>query len=74
MKNNNVKIRATKDNSALIINNVLVDVNLLKYHLGIPYTKKDGTHVSAEQIATLKKLASEKYQQAIRENKTNQAS
>jgi hypothetical protein len=28
----------------------LISVNLVKHQLGIPYTKKDGTHVSAEEI------------------------
>lgn len=61
----------TKDKTAFIINNEIYSVNLFKYHLDIPYTKKDGTKVTLEQIEILKTLASEKYKQAVKDNKSN---
>ena len=45
-----------------------ISVNLIKHMLDIPYTKKDGTVVSVEDILAMKKSASAAYAEAVVRN------
>ncbi len=62
-------IRLTKDKQAFVVRigeqTALFDVNLIKYHLEIPYTKKNGESVSLEEIKQKKQIAQENYIAAI---------
>ena len=50
-----------------------VNSNLLRYFLGVPYTKKNGIHVSSEDISFTKRKAQIAYVQKIQANKTQES-
>ena len=52
---------------------ILVNANLIRYALGVAYTRKDGTKVTEAEISKMKNSAKEKYIKAIKENQTSQA-
>ena len=47
-------------------NKMILNANLAKFHLEIPYTKKNGTTVTLEEILEKKNRSSIKYAEAIR--------
>jgi hypothetical protein len=68
----NTNVKLSQDKKTLIVSKggapAFISVNLIKYLLDIPYTKKDGTEVSLEDIQAMKHLASEAYAQAVVKN------
>ena len=64
-----LNIRYIKDSDvfAVRIGNVseLVSANFIRFQLGIPYTKKDGTVVSAEDIEVANLKAQQAYANAV---------
>ena len=73
MKNQiNTNVKLSQDKKTLIVSKggvpAFISVNLIKYLLDIPYTKKDGTVVSLEDIQAMKQEASEAYAQAVVKN------
>lgn len=73
MKNNNAtNARLSKDGKLMIVSvggqTTLLNVNLVKYLLGVPYTKKDGTPVSKTEIASMKQRSREAYSRAVLNN------
>ena len=56
--NNKVDVRISRDQKTLIIEKdgvpAFVNVGLIKYMLGVPYTRKDGTAISEEMIRAMK--------------------
>ena len=69
---NSTNVKLSQDKQTLIVTKggvpAFISVNLIKYLLEIPYTKKDGTVVSLEAIRTMKHDASEAYAQAVVKN------
>ena len=68
-----VKVNLSKNEDYLIITDekkqkVIVNVNLVKHCLGIPYTKKDGTHKSIDDIEQDKISAKIAYVEAATRN------
>ena len=64
----------SKDKKSLILtdeygNKMIVNANFAKFHLEVPYTKKDGITVSTEEIMKKKKESSEKLAEAIKSQK-----
>lgn len=75
MKTENTTTARLSKNGEFIIVTVngktgLVNANLVKYLLGVSYTKKDGTLVSSDQIQVLKRKSQEAYAKAIIDNTT----
>jgi hypothetical protein len=73
MKNQiNTSVKLSQDKKTIIVSKdgvpAFISVNLIKHMLDIPYTKKDGTVVSLEDIRTMKQEASEAYAQAVVKN------
>lgn len=73
MKNENTTTARLSKNGEFIIVKVdgktgFLNANLVKYLLGVPYTKNDGTLVSAGQIQTLKRKSQDAYAKAVTEN------
>ncbi len=68
----NTNVKLSQDKKTIIVSKggvpAFISVNLIKYLLDIPYTKKDGTVVSLEDILAMKHEASEAYAQAIVKN------
>ena len=62
--------RLSKNGKYLIVDNgeqnVILNANLVRYLLDVPYTRKDGTRVSVEQIFEMKQKAQEAYESKIR--------
>lgn len=69
---NNTIVKLSQDKQTLIVSKggvpAFISVNLIKHLLDIPYTKKDGTVVSLEDIRTMKSRAREAYAQAVVKN------
>ncbi len=70
MNNQNyLTVKLSKNGETLLVDingqRGLISVNLVKHLLEIPYTKKDGTAVSIEQIKEKKEKAQKAYVQAI---------
>ena len=66
----NVKVRESKSRDYLIVSDdqgqrIIVPTYLVKHTLGVPYTKKDGTHKTAEQIEHEKISAKIAYVEAV---------
>lgn len=65
MNNQTNSIRLSQNKKALVVTingqTALFNVNLVKYHLEIPYTKKDGTQVDETKIFDMKSRAKEAY-------------
>jgi hypothetical protein len=63
MKNNKVTFNLSDDGSYFFVRvgnqTGLISTNLVKHQLGIAYTKKDGTHVSEEEILKQKEESQE---------------
>jgi hypothetical protein len=51
----------------------LINANLLRYHLGVPYTKKNGVHVSTETIAEIKQKSQAAYVEKLQSRKPESA-
>jgi len=70
-------IRTTKKGDALIVKigdqSAIFSTNLIKYHLGLEYTKKNGQVVTIEEIAKKRQRAQDLYIAAIKSNKKAQA-
>ena len=68
----NTNVKLSQDKKTLIVSKggvpAFISVNLIKYLLDIPYTKKDGTEVTLEDILAMKHMASEAYVQAVVKN------
>lgn len=68
----NTNVKLSQDKKTLVVSKdgvpAFISVNLIKYLLDIPYTKKDGTVVSHEDIQAMKHGASAAYAQAIVKN------
>lgn len=50
-----------------------ININLVKYLLDMPYTKKDGKNISQDDIYKMKERAKEKYVAAINSNQSKSA-
>ena len=73
MKNQtNTSVKLSQDKNTIIVSKggvpAFISVNLIKHMLDIPYTKKDGTQVSVEDIQFMKQLASAAYAEAVVRN------
>lgn len=68
----NTNVKLSQDKRTLIVSKggvpAFISVNLIKYLLDIPYTKKDGTVVLLEDIQSMKHSASEAYANAVVKN------
>ena len=66
--NNQVQVRISKDHKTMIIEKdgvpAFVNVSLIKYMLDMPYTRKDGSFVSAQDIRAMKARGLAKVSQA----------
>ncbi len=74
---NNTIVKLSQDKQTLIVSKggvpAFISVNLIKHLLDIPYTKKDGTVVSLDDIRTMKSRAREAYAEAVSKNAKAQA-
>ena len=76
MKNkmNKVTARLSKNGKYLIVNSygqsTILNANLIRYLFDIPYTRKDGTPVSAGQIFAMKHNAQLAYDQKVKQSMT----
>jgi hypothetical protein len=65
-------VKLSKNQKTLIVTQgkevAFISANLIKHLLEIPYTKKDGTLVSLENIKALKAKSKAAYAQAVLEN------
>lgn len=73
MKNQiNTSVKLSQDKKTIIVSKggvpAFISVNLIKHMLDIPYTKKDGTKVSVEEIQAMKQIASTAYAEAVVRN------
>ena len=73
MKNQiNTSVKLSQDKKTIIVSKggvpAFISVNLIKHMLDIPYTKKDGTKVSVEEIQAMKQMASTAYAEAVMRN------
>ena len=63
--------RISKNGKYLIVNSngrtSILNANLVRYLFDIPYTRKDGTHVSTSQIFEMKQSAQAAYDQKAKE-------
>ncbi len=63
--------RISKNGKYLIVNSnghtSILNANLVRYLFDIPYTRKDGTHVSTSQIFEMKQSAQVAYDQKVKE-------
>lgn len=77
MKNLKANVRMSQDGKFLIVNingeTGLVNANLVRYLLGVEYTRKNGTQVSSEEIAQIKRRSQEAYVKKVQEGKTKSA-
>ncbi len=75
---NNTIVKLSQDKQTLIVSKngvpAFISVNLIKHLLDIPYTKKDGTVVSLDDIRTMKTRAREAYAEAVSKNAKAEAS
>ena len=75
---NNTIVKLSQDKQTLIVSKngvpAFISVNLIKHLLDIPYTKKDGTVVSLDDIRASKSRAAEAYAEAVSKNAKAQAS
>ena len=64
--------RLSKNGKYLIVNSngqsAILNANLVRYLFDVPYTRKDGTRVSAGQIFELKQNAQAAYDQKVKES------
>jgi len=62
--------KLSKNGKYLIVENAgqaaILNANLIRYLLDIPYTRKDGTHVSTQEIYFLKQKAQMAYDEKIK--------
>ncbi len=69
----NTSIKLSRDGNTFVVKigdqTAFFSTNLIKYHLGIAYTKKDGEFVSEKQIKERKELSKQNYIAAIKNNK-----
>lgn len=70
--NNNSTARRSKNGKFLIVTcgnqSAVLNVNLVRYLLDIPYTRKDGTHVSNAEIFEMKHNAQIAYDKKVKES------
>lgn len=75
---NNTSVKLSQDKNTLIVSKngvpVFISANLIKHLFDIPYTKKDGTVVSLEDIREMKARSQEAYAEAIAKNAKAMAS
>jgi hypothetical protein len=75
---NNTIVKLSQDKQTLIVSKngvpAFIAVNLIKHLLDVPYTKKDGTVVSLEDIRAMKTRSQEAYAEAVAKNAKAMAS
>ncbi len=75
MTNKNIsQVRFIEKSNSLLVrapdgNNWFLNLNLVLYAAGIPYTKKNGELVSTDRISEMKAENQKRYLAAIEENK-----
>jgi hypothetical protein len=66
----NATARVSKNQKYLIVEangqTAILNANLVRYLFDIPYTRKDGTHVSNKEIFEMKQKAQEAYEEKVR--------
>lgn len=69
-KANNATARLSKNGKYLIVEtkgqSAILNANLVRYLFDVPYTRKDGTQVSNDQIFQMKQKAQAAYNQKAR--------
>jgi len=65
----NANARLSKNGKYLIANsngqNIVLNANLVRYLLDVPYVRKDGTRVSTQDIYRMKQSAQEAYDRKV---------
>lgn len=65
---NSATARVSKNGKYLIVEangqSTILNANLIRYLFDVPYTRKDGTHVSVEEIFKMKQEAQAAYERA----------
>lgn len=73
MKNNlkRATARLSKNQKYLVVEmdgqNAILNANLVRYLFDIPYTRKNGTHITTAQIFEMKEQAQAAYDAKVRE-------
>jgi hypothetical protein len=67
----NTNVRLSQDKKTVVVSKggevAFISVNLIKHLLDIPYTKKDGTEVLAQDILAIKQRSAAAYANAVLE-------
>jgi hypothetical protein len=70
---NQATARLSKNGKYLVINSnghtTILHANLVRYLFDVPYTLRDGTHVSSAEIFDMKQQAQLAYEQRVQEAK-----
>lgn len=66
---NRASARLSKNGKYVIVNcngqNAILNANLLRYLFDVPYTRKDGTRISSDQIFKMKQNAQMAYDKKV---------
>jgi hypothetical protein len=69
-KTNRASARLSKNGKYVIVSsngqNAILNANLLRYLFDVPYTRKDGTRISSDQIFQMKQSAQMAYDQKVK--------
>lgn len=71
MKSKQATARVSKNGKFMIVNfngqTAILNANLVRYLFDVPYTRKDGTRVSASQIFEMKQSAQVAYDEKVKQ-------
>lgn len=70
--NKNINLRLSKNGKSLILTfenqTIFLNANLVRFHLDVSYTKKNGTHISLTEIQRMKQRSQEAFLNKIQTN------
>ena len=66
------KVKLSRDRKYLVVEadgkTTFLNANLVRYLFDVPYTRRDGTYVAAEEIFDMKERAQHAYESRVRQS------